>query len=77
LLTIVETDAYLTRAEKRLDEAERETIKTKIALDPECGAVMRGTGGVRKVRFAVGNRGQSAGVRVVYYFLIIPFTHPR
>lgn len=67
LLTIVETRAYLTRAEKLLDEDEREAIKSMIASDPECGAVMRGTGGVRKARFAVGNRGQSGGVRVIYY----------
>ena len=29
---------------------------------------MEGTGGVRKVRFAIGGRGKSGGVRVVYYF---------
>jgi hypothetical protein len=68
LLTIVETRAYLARADKLLDEDAREGIKVEIATDPECGVVMRGTGGVRKFRFAVGNRGQSAGVRVVYYF---------
>src|SRR5262245_44930631 len=30
--------------------------------------LMEGTGGVRKVRFVVGGRGKSGGVRVVYYF---------
>ena len=39
-----------------------------IARDPDCGAVMRGTGGIRKVRFAIEGRGKSGGVRVVYYF---------
>ncbi len=28
---------------------------------------MRGSGGVRKVRFGQGGRGKSRGVRVVYY----------
>jgi len=37
-----------------------------IARDPECGVVMKCTGGVRKVRFAVGGKGKSGGVRVVY-----------
>lgn len=68
LLTIVETRACLARAEELLGEDEREAVKTIIAADPECGTVIRGTGGVRKVRFALGNRGQSGGARVVYYF---------
>ena len=29
---------------------------------------MEGTGGVRKVRFAIGGRGKSGGARVIYYF---------
>ena len=29
---------------------------------------MQGTGGVRKVRVAVGGRGKSGGARVIYYF---------
>jgi hypothetical protein len=39
-----------------------------LASDPECGGVMQGTGGVRKVRVAVGGRGKSGGARVIYYF---------
>ena len=29
---------------------------------------MAGTGGVRKVRVALGGRGKSGGARVIYYF---------
>ena len=39
-----------------------------LASDPECGEIMQGTGGVRKVRVAVGGRGKSGGARVIYYF---------
>ena len=34
--------------------------------DPKVGAVMRGTGGVRKMRFAFEQRGKSGSVRVIY-----------
>ena len=34
--------------------------------DPKVGAVMRGTGGVRKMRFAFKHRGKSGSVRVIY-----------
>ena len=39
-----------------------------IARNPTCGEVMEGTGGVRKVRFALPGRGKSGGARVIYYF---------
>jgi hypothetical protein len=40
-----------------------------VAVDPECGDIIQGTGGVRKVRVALRSRGKSAGARIVYYFL--------
>lgn len=35
--------------------------------NPEAGAVIRGSGGVRKIRWAVAGRGKRGGVRVIYY----------
>ena len=34
--------------------------------DPASGPVMEGTGGIRKVRFPIENRGKSSSVRVCY-----------
>ena len=34
--------------------------------DPESGPVMEGTGGIRKVRFPLQNRGKSGSIRVCY-----------
>lgn len=36
--------------------------------NPEAGALIVGTGGARKVRWAVKGRGKSGGVRVIYYY---------
>ena len=35
---------------------------------PESGKVVRGSGGVRKVRWAMSGKGKSGGVRIIYYF---------
>ncbi len=35
---------------------------------PESGRVVPGSGGVRKIRWAMSGRGKSGGVRVIYYF---------
>jgi hypothetical protein len=64
--TVVETPGYLKAAEAILSDAEREQIVAMVASDPECGEVMKGTGGFRKVRVARGGIGKRGGARVVY-----------
>ena len=64
--TVVETPAYLAIANKLFSEEERADIVALIAADPECGDLIRGTGGFRKVRVARRGMGKSGGARVVY-----------
>ena len=35
--------------------------------NPEAGAVIRGSGGVRKIRWAAAGRGKRGGYRVIYF----------
>jgi hypothetical protein len=64
--TVVETPTYLAAAEGLFSETERAEIVMMVAADPECGDVMAGTGGFRKVRFARQGMGKSGGARVIY-----------
>ena len=41
-------------------------LQEEILADPKVGDVMRGTGGIRKMRFAFEHRGKSGSVRVIY-----------
>jgi mRNA-degrading endonuclease RelE of RelBE toxin-antitoxin system len=68
MLTVVETSAFARRAEKLLSVEEHEELLFYLALHPESGDEIPGTGGVRKVRFAAKGKGKSGGVRVIYYF---------
>jgi hypothetical protein len=63
---VVETPGYLKDAEAIFTAQEREEIVIMVASDPDCGEVMQGTGGVRKVRVGRGGRGKSGGGRVIY-----------
>jgi hypothetical protein len=67
-ITVVETASFQTRAKSRMEKEEKGKAIEMIAKNPLCGDLMEGTGGVRKVRFAVGNKGKSGGVRIVYYY---------
>ncbi|MDX5362978.1 MAG: type II toxin-antitoxin system RelE/ParE family toxin [Pseudazoarcus pumilus] len=66
--TLAETPEYIRRAERLLSESERRDIVSYLALHPKAGDLLEGTGGIRKLRWARGNRGKSGGVRVIYYF---------
>ena len=68
LMTVVETREFQQRAATRMSETERQEFITFIASHPDDGAVMVGTGGIRKSRWGVGSRGKSGGVRVIYYY---------
>ena len=68
LHTIAELPAYRSSAQKHLSEEERQAIINYLAEHPKAGDILRGTGGVRKLRWGKGGRGKSGGVRVVYYF---------
>jgi hypothetical protein len=64
--TVVETPSWLRAAEAIFTEAEREAIVEMVAADPECGDLMPGTGGFRKVRVGRGGLGKRGGARVIY-----------
>ena len=59
--TVVETPTYLSAAEKLFSEDARADIVLTVAADPECGEVMKGTGGFRKFRVARGEKVRAAG----------------
>lgn len=65
--TIVELPEFQKRAVKLLKDEEKTAIINYLAVHPHSGIVMKGTGGVRKLRWAANARGKSAGFRVIYY----------
>jgi len=67
MLTVIETPTYSRKAEALLNEDEREEFAVFISQNPSAGSVVRGSGGVRKIRWARTGSGKRGGVRVIYY----------
>lgn len=65
--TVVETPSYLKAAEM-FTPTERQRIVTMLAADPECGDLMQGTGGFRKLRVGRDGMGKRGGARVIYIY---------
>lgn len=68
MITIIEFSGFLAQIGSSISSDERDEFITYIAQNPEAGAIIPGTGGVRKVRWGSKNKGKSGGIRVIYYF---------
>jgi mRNA-degrading endonuclease RelE of RelBE toxin-antitoxin system len=68
MISIVETPQFAAKADKILSAAEKDDLFDFIARNPKAGDIIPGTGGVRKMRFAVQGKGKRGGVRVIYYY---------
>ena len=68
-ISVLELPEFQRTASQLLSEDEILDVLTAIALQPEAGELMVGTGGLRKTRIALPGRGKSGGARVIYgYF---------
>ena len=68
LQPVVETRSFIAAAAGCLTETERFDAISLIAGHPECGDLIIGGGGLRKVRFAIGGKGKRGGTRIIYYY---------
>jgi len=67
-LQVVETSVFTKQIQAELDDESYRRLQIELVRDPEAGALIRGTGGVRKIRWARKGRGKSGGTRVIYYW---------
>jgi len=67
MYTVIETNVFVRAASEVWTEAERVSFINWLAINPEAGDVIPGSGGCRKVRWARADMGKRGGTRVVYF----------
>jgi len=67
-MVIVETSIFTRQVQDLLSDDEYRSLQITLAKRPEVGALIEGSGGLRKVRWALAGRGKRGGVRVIYYW---------
>ena len=83
LVVIVEVRGFTARFCDLLPDEEYRLLQLELIRDPEAGRVIPGTGGLRKLRWAVGGRGKRGGARVIYFWhrksqhLLMLFVYPK
>jgi mRNA-degrading endonuclease RelE of RelBE toxin-antitoxin system len=63
----IETKLLTRLADEHLADDELSRLQGYVNENPEAGAIIRGSGGVRKLRWAAAGRGKRGGLRIIYY----------
>jgi len=80
---LIETSTFTRQITALLGDEEYGAFQSQLATNPGLGARIKGGGGIRKIRVAVGSRGKRGGARVIYYWavrkdlILLLFAYPK
>lgn len=69
MVLFIETPTFTRMIVALLSDDEYAALQADLAVNPERGDLIRGGGGIRKLRWAAQGRGKSGGIRVIYYWV--------
>ncbi len=69
-MELIETSTFTRQITALLSDEEYRQFQSRLAANPQLGALVKGGGGIRKIRVAVGSRGKRGGARVIYYWAV-------
>ena len=69
-MEFIETPIFTRLVLELLTDDEYRALQLTLAEQPETGDIIKGSGGLRKIRVAAKGRGKSGGARVIYYWIM-------
>lgn len=69
-VVFVETPIFTKRIQQYMDDAEYIELQKYLTARPDAGDIIRGSGGIRKLRWAGSGRGKRGGLRVIYFWWV-------
>ena len=67
MYTFIETKLFTRLVGEYLSDQDYSELQRALMTNPEAGQVIRGSGGVRKLRWRAPGRGKRGGYRVIYF----------
>lgn len=68
-MIIIETPIFSKLITGLMSDDEYKDLQEALVTRPDMGALIKNSGGLRKVRWSLEGRGKSGGVRVIYYWM--------
>ncbi|GAC40165.1 type II toxin-antitoxin system RelE/ParE family toxin [Paraglaciecola psychrophila] len=67
-MIFIETSIFTKILPNYFSDDDYRGLQSYFLQKPDAGDIVGGSGGVRKVRWAVSGRGKSGGIRAIYYW---------
>ena len=68
-MAIIETAIFTKLIRELMRDDEYRGFQEALINRPDLGDLIKGGGGIRKVRWKLTSRGKSGGVRIIYYWV--------
>jgi hypothetical protein len=68
VMEFIETSIFTKQVLRLLPDTNYRILQTTLMLNPGAGAMIKGSGGLRKVRWKLPGAGKRGALRVIYYF---------
>lgn len=69
-MVIIETSIFTKCIKQLMSDEQYRELQEALVTRPGLGDLIRGSGGLRKVRWKLDGTGKSGGVRVIYYWVV-------
>ena len=67
-MVFIETSIFTKYLSQYMKDEEYRLFQLYLMDNTDKGDLVKGSGGVRKIRWAINNKGKSGGIRVIYYW---------
>ena len=68
-MVIVETHLFTKLIQELISDEQYKELQEALVVQPDMGALIKGSGGLRKVCWKLESTGKSGGVRAIYYWV--------
>ena len=69
-MELIETTVFTRQVQAALSDEDYHRLQLHLILRPDAGALIAGSGGLRKLRWRLPGRGKRGGARVIYYWKV-------
>jgi mRNA-degrading endonuclease RelE of RelBE toxin-antitoxin system len=67
-MIFIETSVFTREIKDLLPDKEYRLLQTALMFRPDAGDIIRGGGGLRKIRWNLPGRGKRGALRIIYYW---------